>query len=130
MIDRGISLNASLSGLLETLVSLSPIQLQKSNYLIVQVQLPMPIVFIHTWVEPKNIEKRFFIIEGLNESLDVILRLKDLSGFINIHPSISIELKQVAARWIWSKKPERCFLLQVSVYFKRWSSNLTPILEW
>lgn len=52
----------------------------------------MSISLIHARIKPEYIEKRFFIIKGLNESLNIILWLEDLSGFIYIHSNISIEL--------------------------------------
>jgi hypothetical protein len=55
--------------------------------------LTMSVVFIHTRVKAKYIEKRFIIVKGLNKSLNVILSLKDLPSFINIHANVLIKLE-------------------------------------
>ena len=52
----------------------------------------MAVIFINARIKPKYIERRFIIVKGLNESLNIILSLQDLSSFIYIHATISIEL--------------------------------------
>lgn len=111
MIYWAKSLDTSISRLLEALMSLCcSIKGKETHYLIVQVQLPVTVVLVETRVETKNIEKRFIIIKGLNESLDIILSLQNLSSFIYGHSCISHELEQISTWRIRSEKTERSLL--------------------